>query len=509
MSSLGFQTIYDLFNRFDRVVCERVFSGRSASLGETGREEWASGGRAAPSGAGPGAVPLALESQRHLADFAVVAFTVSYELDYFNLVQALREAGIPLLAEERGDRHPLVIAGGPCITANPAPLVPFLDVLAVGEGEVIIPPLVEALTDTMGSPRQGVLEALARVPGLYVPALANPVSRQWVRDLDSYATTSVVLTQDTSLGDMYLIEVARGCAWGCRFCLASFVFRPFRPRSPKVLLEQARAGLHYRKRIGLVGAAVSDYPCVEELVGGLREMGASLAASSLRLRPLPEVLVEALVATGARTLTFAPEAGSERLRQVIGKGVSQEDIFRGVELAARLRVKRLKFYFMVGLPEEQDGDEQELIRLCLACRRRLDDASPGTELAVNLTPFVPKACTPFQWEPMAEVEVLEEKLRRIRRGLRQARIKVKAGSPAWYAVQGMLARGDGRLVPVLAALNDNTPSAWQRALEAAGIAPGTYLRGRSMEEPLPWDFIDSGLPRHLLGREQGRAHGGA
>ncbi|MDP2954614.1 MAG: radical SAM protein, partial [Chloroflexota bacterium] len=211
MSNMGLQTLYRLLNSYDNIVCERVF--------------WE--GRAGRGG------PISLESQRPLADFALLAFSVSYELDYFNVVQLLKAAAIPLRAEERDERHPILIAGGPVITANPMPLSPFFDALAIGEGEVILPPLVERLPQALEGTREEALATLAEVPGLYLPRGSNaqPVRRQWVRDLESIATTSVVLTPDTELGDMYLIEIERGCAQGCRFCLAGHLFRPQRHRS--------------------------------------------------------------------------------------------------------------------------------------------------------------------------------------------------------------------------------------------------------------------------------------
>lgn len=511
MSSLGVQTVYRLFNAHDSVVCERAFiSEGSPQMPGADNEGWTGNGRLGRGRKASEAeadTPISLESQRPLSDFAIVAFSVSYEMDYFNLVSALKRSGIPLLSSERDERHPLVMAGGPCITANPEPMAPFLDVAVMGEGELIIPAITQVLENTRGERRQQVLEQLAKAPGVYVPALGNPVTRQWLKDLDSYNTTSVVLTPDTSLGDMYLMEVTRGCAWGCRFCLAGYLFRPMRARSLPVLLDAAREGLRHRKRLGLVGAAVSDYPWIDELVARLREMGANLSASSLRLRPLSRALVSALLETGAHTLTFAPEAGSDRLREIINKGVSEEDIFNGVEYTAQFHVGRLKLYFMVGLPGETDEDIEALVRLCLACRERLDAVSPGTELVVSLTPFVPKAGTPFQWEAMAPVEALMGRLGRIKRALRRSRIHVRHESPEWSAVQGMLARGDRRLAGALALIKDSSLSSWKKALEEAGVDGRAYLEGSAPLSPMPWSHIDQDLPQGLLGRQQSKAFG--
>ncbi len=507
MSSLGFQSVYKLFNAYDSVVCERGFySAATTGVPGADTEGWSGSSQAARAQqAAHREPPISLESQRSLADFAVVAFSVSFEMDYFNMIGALRQAGIPLRSSERDERHPLVIAGGPCITANPEPMADFVDAVVMGEGEVIIPALIQALEETRGLDREDVLKQLATVPGVYVPAVRNQAVRQWLKDLDCQKTASVILTPDTSLGDMYLMEVSRGCAWGCRFCLAGYLFRPMRPRSLPVLLEMAAEGLRHRRRLGLVGAAVSDYPWIDELVGRLREMGAGLAASSLRLRPLSRKLVEALLATGAHTLTFAPEAGSERLRDIIRKGISEDEVFQGVKLAAQFHVRRLKFYFMVGLPGERDEDIQALIDLCLASRAILDSSSPSTELVASLTPFVPKAGTPFQWEAMTPAPEIMERLDRVRRALRRRHVQVRHESPEWSAVQGVLARGDRRLADVLAEIERADLPSWQKAMDAAGIDAQEYLGSLPLQAELPWCSVDTALPKGLLERQRSQA----
>jgi radical SAM superfamily enzyme YgiQ (UPF0313 family) len=487
MSNLGLQTVYRLFNQRADVVCERVF--------------YRQGARNRPL--------ISLESQRDVKDFAVLAFSISFEMDYFNAVEMLRQADIPPLAGERDESYPLLLAGGPAVTANPKPLSPIFDAFAIGEGEVIVPPLVETLQASIGESRDKLLPELAHIPGIYVPIqlsasnLQPPVKRQWTPDLDAHPTTSVVLTPDTEFGDMYLAEIARGCGRGCRFCLAGYTYRPVRERSPEVLLRQAEEGLRYRDKIGLVSAAVSDYSRIEELATRLREMGAKLSVSSLRVDPLPEALVRALAESRVQILTIAPEAGSQRLRTLINKNVSEDDLMRAAELAARYDFPKLKLYFMLGLPTETAEDVQALVDLVLAVRERFP-----RRITANITPFVPKAHTPFQWVAMAEARGLKEGLSRIEQTLRPRGIAVKAESPAWAAVQGVLSRGDSRVGQALVRVRRRSLAAWQRALRECGLDAAEYLRERSLDEPLPWAVVDSGVSRDYLWREMKRGRNG-
>ncbi|HDN80101.1 MAG TPA: radical SAM protein [Chloroflexi bacterium] len=480
MSNLGFQTVYRLFNREPGIVCERAFAD------ETLRDKEGF---------------ISLESQRPLSDFPVIAFSIPYELDYFNLALVLRHSNIPLYAEERVDGDPIIIAGGPAVSANPEPLALLVDAFVIGEGEEIIPRLAEVFRETITSPRAEALERLRRIPGVYVPALHRPddkpVPRQWVRHLDDYPTHSVVLTWDTEFGDMYLIEIGRGCGRGCRFCLAGHIYRPPRERSVEALLEQAREGLQWRDTIGLVSAAVSDYSRMDELAEELMTLGGCISVSSLRVETVSEKLLKALAQSGTRTITLAPEAGSERLRRIIGKPITDRELFRAVELAARYRIPRLKLYFMLGLPGERDEDVEAAITLVGEIRRRF----PG-EVSVNLSPFVPKAHTPFQWVAMAPVEVIKERVKRLKRGLMRQGVEVQAESPAWAAIQGVLSRGDRKLGRILVEIAHRDEGAtlhnWRDAMEKAGLDEAEYIRERGLDEKLPWSVVDMSVRMQYL-----------
>ncbi len=479
MSNLGFQSLYGLLNRYDQIVCERVFM--------------------------EGLEPVSLESQRPLGDFDVLAFSFSYEHDYFNAVRLLKSSGIPAFAVDRDERHPLIIAGGAAVTANPEPLISIIDCFAVGEGEAILPQAATVLLDGMESPRHELLTELARVPGLYVPAAGNNPVRQFAADIGSFPTGSVVLTPDTELGEMYLMEIARGCAHGCRFCLAGYHFRPMRYRPVEQLLQQAEQGLQSRQRIGLISAAISDHPQIDDLITGLRKMEAEISVSSVRIKPLSDTLLQGLAESGTKTITLAPEAGTERLRQVISKGISEDDIFSAFQRAAAHKFRQIKLYFMIGLPTETDDDIAAIAKMARAAKDITDRYRAGTRLILNITPFVPKAGTPFQWLPMARTGVLKHRAGYLKKELTPRGIEVKLDSIEWSVVQGMLARGDSRLGPVIESMPKVTLSNWRKGLEQAGIDPESIHQQISFEVPLPWAKIDSGTGTEKLRSEMEKA----
>ncbi len=488
MSNLGVHALYSLLNSYDKVVAERAFWEREDR------------GNRSPS--------LCLESQRPLSDFAVIAFTISYELDYFNIVHMLKASGIPLYAADRDERHPLVIAGGPCIMANPMPLSPFFDCLCIGEAEPMVPALLPVITEGFGARRSDLLKSLAPLPGVYVPQYysGKPVVRQWAKNLDEFPVGSVILTPDTELGNLYLIEVERGCNWGCRFCLVSRTFAPMRYRSMDSLIAQAELVLKYRKRLGLVGPAVSDHPRIEELLLKLRRMGAELSVSSLRVSPLSRLVLRELAQGEARTITLAPEAGSPRLRQLIKKSISEADILESMDKVAEAGIRLLKLYFMIGLPTETDEDMEAIIDLTLGYKEVLDKRQTGGRIAVTISPFVPKAGTPFQWLPMTPPSILNRRLSWLKKSLMPKGIKTKGGSPAWSQVQGVLSRGDAKLAEVLADIEEVSLSGWRQAVAKHHVDIDFYAHQRwDTKQQLPWAMIDSGTKAGQLELELEKA----
>ena len=472
MSNLGVQAIYGWLNGKEEIVCERAF--------------WDLENRR------KGSLPLSVESQRPLTDFAVLAFSLNYEIDYFNIAPFLKASGIPLYSTDRDETQPLIIAGGPGVTANPMPVAPFFDCLCIGEAEALLPGILPVLKDSLAEDRDSLLKALAEIPGVYVPRhhKGDMIVRQWVRNLDEYPVHSLVLTPDTELKDMYLVEVERGCAHKCNFCLVSNAFSPMRFHSLDSLIQQVETGLRYRRRLGLVGPAVTDHPQIEELLSRLIRRGAQLSVSSLRLTSLNSEIMGYLVKGGMRSVAIAPEAGSECLRQTIRKGITEEQVLEAVRLAAEKGIQQLKLYFMIGLPEETDSDIRSISDLVLACKGEIEKRRAKTRLTLNISPFVPKAGTVFQLFPMASLDVLQDRLRIIKSSLSHQGIQVKNESPAWSEVQAVLSRGDSRLAAVLADIRGESLSAWRESAGRHEIDTDFFAHRRwSTDQELPWKFI--------------------
>src|SRR5262249_5232084 len=392
------QAVYRLFNDAREFVCERVFAepvlvgSRSAGRGDwTGDESYQVESRLAATGE-----PLSIESQRPLTDFAVVAFRLSFGLDYFNIGDMRRRAGIAPLATDRDETDPIVIAGGPAVSGNPEPIAPMLDAVIIGEVEPVIDSLKEVFLG--GGSRDEQIARLARLPGVYVPAayaigyaengtidrvtpshddVALPVARPNARNVNDFQTMSTVLSPDIELGDMFLLEMTRGCARGCRFCLAGYTSLPVRHRNVDHLMDGVEHGLQLRKRIGLISAATSDHPHLEQLLARMLEQGAEVSLSSLRIDRISPFLIEALVRSGTRTITLAPEAGSQRMRDVINKRLTHEQILQAAALAGQGGIPKAKLYFIVGLPGETDDDVRELAALSGEVLGRMRDFNRG------------------------------------------------------------------------------------------------------------------------------------
>jgi radical SAM superfamily enzyme YgiQ (UPF0313 family) len=475
MSNLGLQAIYALLNGREDCLCERVFWDKENSQG--------------------GALPVSVESQRPLTDYAVLAFSLNYEIDFLNIAPILKSSGIPLYSEGRDETQPLVIAGGPCVTANPMPVAPFFDCLCIGEAEAILPAMLPLLSEILSGNRDTLLEELSRIPGVWVPRYnrSEPVARQWVKNLDQHPVHSIVLTQDTELSDLYLIETERGCAHNCRFCLVSSAFSPMRFHSPGSIIKQAETGLKSRKRIGLVGPAVTDHPQIEELLGQLLEIGAQISISSLRITSLNSHLFAQMVRGGLRSVALAPEAGSECLRGIIKKGVSERQILDAVGMAAAAGMQQIKLYYMIGLPRETDSDIQAIVDLTMAGKTIIEKIRSKARLTLNISSFIPKAGTVFQWMPMAPQVNLENRIRFIKGKLSCAGIKINSESPQWSEIQTVLSRGDSSLAAILADVRKATLPDWKESILNHQLDVDYFAHRRwDVGQKLPWSIIDSG-----------------
>ncbi len=515
MSNLGFQTIYRHLNARPDVVCERVFLPDPADITEMQRTQ---------------APPFSLESQRPLTDFHLIGFSVTYEGDYINVVRLLDLAGIPVRAAARRSHDPLVLMGGVCAFSNPEPVAPFMDFIVVGEGEELVGELIEAYRERYRD-RESFLDLLLSVPGVYVPeryeirhapdgtladVTAGPgappiVIKRRLRDVNAFRTIAAVKTPNAEYGHMALLEVGKGCGRGCRFCLEGQVYRPVRHRSVDALrqtIEQLAA--EGEKRIGLVGACVSDYPWIGDLLKIVEDNGMELSISSLRADSLTEELAASLARGGHRTLTIAPEAGTERLRRAIRKAITDEQILGACDLVRAQGIPNLKTYFMIGQPTETDEDVVaivDLARRMLERLRALDPKGrPFGRLTLSISSFVPKPWTPFQWAPFAGAGALADKLETIKSGVRPlGTVRVLHENPREAALQALLARGDRRvadLVEAAARLGGD----WRRALrEWDGDLDHETTRPRALDERLPWDHFEVGVKKTGLVREWERA----
>lgn len=504
--NLGFQKIFSAINSHGAAYCDIAFLSESPVS------------------------PRSVERDIALKGFDVLAFSVTFEMDELNVLKILKTAGVPITRGERKDGDPIVCAGGVAVTLNPEPMSDFIDFFVIGDGEDDVGSWLSILEESRGHTRRERLAELAALDGIYVPSLYDVrfnddgttaervakngaperVTRLYKRDYPASGMMECIDPEDSVFKESFLIETGKGCGQGCRFCAAGFIYRPVRHVKKEVVKRQIAYGLTERKKIGLVGSAISEHPDIDEIYDAILERGGGISVSSLRVEYADRATFRRLDKGGARSVSIAPEAGSERLRRIVNKDISDDEIVDCVTTAAEEGILNVKLYFLIGLPEETPDDVTAIATLVKKIRDGFVSASRvhgrAGRINVSVNPFVPKPNTPFQWARFAEMNELKKKIKLLKQMLiGEPNIVFKAHSVKNGAVQALLSLGSRRVGSMI--LNVFNGKSWNSVLRMPE-AKIVYARVREKSETLPWDFIDSIVERSYLWREYEKAKSG-
>jgi len=518
MANLGFQTLYLRLNQQKDAVCERVF----LEIPEYGVM------RASPP---TRLLPRSQESKSPLRAFDILAFSIPFENDFINILTLLSQSNIPLESRDRGPGFPLVIAGGMTSFINPEPIAPFIDAFLIGEGETLAETFLTAYLENRDALTRKDLTPLLEIPGIYVPSYYEityssegtiterraispapvTVQKQVEKNIDDFITFYTFPKEANEFSDMAIIEINRGCPRACRFCAAGYLCLPFRNRSMEILLDFLKKTSPKEKTIGLLGTGVSDHPDLIPLCRKILKLGYHLSFSSLRIDCITDELAEILKRGGQKTVTLAPEAGSQRLRDLIKKDITEEQILQAVDALIQQDILNLKLYFMIGLPGEAMDDIHAILSLIRKIRHTILSHRHTTKrlgrITITISPYVPKPATPFQWFPLLLLPEIKKRLAWLRKTLsKEPNVHVIADLPKWTYVQAVLSRGDRRIASLLKCVHENQGN-WPQSFKESPVNPDFFVyRSFDTNEILPWDFIDTGIPKSRLIREYREAH---
>jgi len=510
IANLGFQTVYRILNQVDDVSCERFF----------------------PFDYKPQDKVRTLESSDPLNFFQIISFSVPFELDYLNILRILKQAKISLLRIERDESHPFLLAGGVAVTLNPEVMAPFFDAIFIGEAEEAIVEVAEIFKK--GHIRKRTLQELAKIKGLYVPEFYEPVydEKGFLKkynieqgfpakienrkaDLEKIETYSSIVTPFSHFKDMFIVETERGCAWKCRFCAAGHLYKPFRPHKKEKIISEIEKYAGDSRSIGLLGSMVSDLPFLEELCCDLYQKGYQIGVSSLRVDKVTPGLLDILIKSGLKTLTLAPEAGTERMWKIIDKRIDREDVFCAARLAREKNLEKLKLYFIIGLPFEERKDVEGIVELIkeihnifIGATRSSASLRARRQIILSINPFVPKPFTPFQWAPMDSEKSLREKLKIISDGVRGLKgVKFEQKSIKEAILQGVLSQGNRKVgMGLYYHIKENLPLA--QAFKKAGVdTEFLAFKEKPRDYLFPWEMVKTEIRKESLFKEYMKGKG--